>query len=314
MPAPIIDTGAKKQVYEQILDTLKQLFGKQPGYRYIHAKGVLCRGRFFPSPASVSLSRARLFLQSSVPVIARFSNFSGNPAAADNDPANSPRGMVIRLMLPDGAKMDIMAHSYNGFPVSNVEDFLGFVQGLAASPPDSPRPTLIEKFLAGHPGALRFAQEPKPVPASFATLSYYAADTFRFINGEGTATYGRFRIHPLEAERFLEPDDAAKRNGNFLFDDLRDRLGQGSALFRLAVQIPGKGDPIADASARWPDERPQVDLGIIAVDRIDETSEEVQKTMAFDPTNLADGIEISEDVLPLYRSAVYALALERRGG
>jgi len=37
-----------------------------------------------------------------------------------------------------------------------------------------------------------------------------------------------------------------------------------------------------------------------------------ERALAFDPTNLTDGIELSDDPLPALRSRVYALAVKYR--
>ena len=41
-------------------------------------------------------------------------------------------------------------------------------------------------------------------------------------------------------------------------------------------------------------------------------SREVQKDLLFLPTNLADGVELSDDRMPVIRSAVYGVAFARR--
>lgn len=312
MPVFANATDSKKSIYKQILDVLNQIFGKQPGYRYIHAKGIICEGRFFPGNNALSLSRAQIFRSASTPLIIRFSNFSGVPTVPDNDPAASPRGMAIRFTLPDGKVMDIMTHSYNGFPASTVEEFLQFIQALAASSSESPKPTPIENFLSGHPRARQFANDPKPVPISFATQSYYGVDTFLLVNDQGEVSSTRYCIHPLAGEQYLNSNDAAEKPADFLFDELRERLALGSVLFRLIAQIPERDDPIDDPAATWPEDRKKVELGIIAVDTIHIDSDSTQRSISFDPTNLVDGIEISGDHLPLDRSALYAIAFDHR--
>ena len=47
-----------KDVSEQIVDTMNAIFGKHPGYRAAHAKGIVCEGEFTPAPTAAGLSRA----------------------------------------------------------------------------------------------------------------------------------------------------------------------------------------------------------------------------------------------------------------
>jgi catalase len=302
----------RQRLYEELVDALEQLFGRHPGYRPIHAKGILCEGTFGPAPTAASLSRAPHLQSGPVPITVRFSDFAGIPAIPDGDPNASPRGMAIRFHLPDGSATDIVAHSYNGFPVSTPEEFLEFLRALAASGPDTARPSPIETFLAGHPRAKKFAEAPKPAPASFATESYYGVDAFGFINAEGAKRYGRYRIHPLTGEKHLDAADAASRPANFLFDELSERLKREPFGFRLVAQLAAEGDPIADASADWPEDRSRVELGTIDVIGLVPDSDTKQREIIFDPMHLVDGIDGSGDPLIQARSEIYAVSYRRR--
>jgi catalase len=67
--------------------------GVHAGFRPAHAKGVLLTGTFTPAAGAASLTRAPHIQRASTPVTARFSDFAGIPAVADNDPRGaSPRG------------------------------------------------------------------------------------------------------------------------------------------------------------------------------------------------------------------------------
>lgn len=305
-------TEEKKNLYLGVVDTLNRIFGKHPGYRPVHAKGIICRGSFLPTRDAAAFCRAPHFQHVSTQIIVRFSNFSGNPETPDADDLASPRGMAIRFHLTDGRSTDIVAHSYNGFPVGSVEDFLAFLQALAASTTDSPKPTPLEKFLESHPGARKFIQEPKRTPASFAALPYYGADTFRFLNAGGESHLGRYFICPYEEESYVDPQDASKMPANFLFDELRDRLSREPVMFRLIVQLPGSGDPTSDASYVWQDDRQQVELGTLQIESVDPNSAQVEREMVFDALGAVDGIELADDMLPQERSEAYIVSFERR--
>jgi catalase len=302
----------KQLLYEQLLDALNALFGVHPGYRAVHAKGVVCTGTFRPAATAASVSRAPHLQGAPVPITVRLSDFGGVPTVPDGDPLASPRGMAIKFHLPGGTDTDIVAHSYDGFPTRTAEEFLDFVRALAASGPGVPSPKPIETFMARHPQARRFAEAPKPTPASFATESYYAVNAFRFIDQKGNSRYGRYRIRPVQGEEYLSSADAARRPPDFLFHELEKRLGGGPATFRLFVQIAAAGDPTDDGSLPWPEDRPQVELGTIEVTDMVADSQAVERELIFDPTRLTDGIELSDDPLPLVRSAIYAISYTRR--
>ena len=219
--------------------------------------------------------------------------------------------MAIKFHLPGGIDTDIVAQSYDGFPTRTAEEFLDFVRALAASGPGSPAPKPIASFLASHPQARRFAER-QPAPASFATESYYGVNAFRFINRKGTSRHARYRIRPEAGEEHLDSAEAARRPGNYLFDELAQRLSRGAARFRLLVQLADDGDPVDDGSLQWPEERPQVEMGTLSVTSGVTDGAVAERRLIFDPTRLVDGIELSSDPLLLVRSAVYAISYRRR--
>src|SRR5215475_6412810 len=201
MPAkPQSDT----RLAEEILQTIDALnHEKHAGYRPVHAKGSLVTGHFHPSPGAASLTRAPHAQRSATPVTVRFSKTTGLPAIADTDQNASPRGIAIRFHLAEHAHTDIIGHSVNGFPASNVDEFLELLRAITATGPDSPYPTPIEAFLGTHPAALAYVQTPKPVPTSFFKESYYGVNAHRFSNAGGVSRYGRYRIRPVGGNEYL---------------------------------------------------------------------------------------------------------------
>ncbi|HXA56842.1 MAG TPA: catalase family peroxidase [Candidatus Acidoferrum sp.] len=301
----------KQKLYEQIVDTLTAIFGLHAGYRPVHAKGLVCEGVFTASPGAASLSRAPHLQGDPTRVLVRFSDFTGIPNIPDNDPNANPRGLALKFQLADGGETDILAHSINGFPVSTAEGFLEFLQALAASTPDSPHPTPIEKFVSSHRAAMSFVS-PRPTPASFATESFYAVNAVRFVNSQGDQRYGRYQIHPAAGEQHLTAEETAKMLPNFLFDELEDRLVRDPFRLKLIAQIASEDDNVTDGSVTWPDEREQIELGTIRVSKVLPDSAAAQQRLIFDPVRLVDGVELSDDPLPAARSAVYSISYARR--
>lgn len=304
--------AAGKSIHEQLVDALEAVFGVRPGFRPVHAKGVICEGTFQPAREAATLTRAPHARGRPVPVTLRFSDNTGIPAVPDGDPSASPRGLAIRFHLSDGSSTDIVAHSYNGFAVRTPEEFLELLRAVAASSPGTASPTPLEAFLSTHPRARRHVEAPKPIPLSFGTITYYAVDAFRFTNPEGRSRFGRYRIVPAAGEHVLDPAEAAGRGPNFLFEELAERLERSAVEFRILVQLAAADDPVDDASAPWPDDRPAVELGTLRVIRLVAGSDAVQRQLGFDPGRLPDGIEPSGDPLVEARSAVYAIAARRR--
>src|SRR5262245_62123807 len=169
---------SEKSVPEQIVDTLNTLFGKHPGFRAAHAKGIVCEGEFTPAAAAATLSKAPHLQGKPVKVTVRFSDATGIPDVPDGVADAGPRGLAVRFHLPGGGSTDIVTVAYNRFPVATGEEFLAFLKAVAASGKDAPKPTELEKFLEAHPKAKKVATAPKPVPNSFATEPYFGINAF----------------------------------------------------------------------------------------------------------------------------------------
>ena len=235
---------------QQLLDVLDALSGLHAGFRPAHAKGAFCTGTFTPSAEGAKLTRAPHTARPSTPVVVRFSDSSGLPMVADNDLQRaSPRGMAVRFYLAEHVHTDIVAHSHDGFPVRTGEEFLEFLQSVAAF--GQGQQGLLLAFLARHPLAKQFVEAPKPIPSSFAREAFFAVTAFRFTNQAGVSRFGRFRIRPAADTEHLSDTEAAKRSANFLFDELGDRLAKGPIEFGVA-------DALADADVA------EMDFGSVA--------------------------------------------------
>jgi len=300
-----------KDLSQQIAEVMFQVAGNHPGYRPVHAKGIVCQGTFAASKSARTVSRAAHFQGAAIPVTVRFSDGASDPTIPDSSPSATPRGMAIRFALPGGHATDIVAMSTNGFVVSNGEDFLALQKALAATDPSKPHPWPIEAFLGGHPAALKFVQ-PKPTPVSLATESFFSNNAFVFVNKKGLKQAGRYKILPVAGSQHLDDAAAKAESPNFLFEEIKSRLAQGPAKFRLVLQLASPGDRTDDSTLVWPDDRKTVELGTITLTAVDSDSAAAEKALAFDPTRLTDGIELSDDPLPALRSRVYALSVAHR--
>jgi catalase len=305
-------TDRATAIAEEILHALDDLNGPQPGFRPAHAKGILLAGRFTPSSAATSLTRAPHVQRSSTAVTVRFSDTAGIPTIPDNDPNASPRGMATRFHLAEHVHTDIVGHSFDGFPVHTVEEFLELLRAIHGSVPGMASPAPIETFLATHPAAAEFVQAPKPLPASFSKESFYAVNAHRFINRDGVSRYGRYRIRPDGPNQYLDAAAAAQQTANYLFDEIRQQLAKGAVKMRIVVQIAGPGDVVNDSTVHWPADRPEIDFGTIELTSVLPDNDAEQRHIVFDPIPRVDGIEPSEDPLLDPRATVYLMSGRRR--
>jgi catalase len=297
---------------EKLIQQFDLIFGLHPGFRPAHAKGILLTGTFTPGPEATELTKAPHAMRESTPVTVRFSNSTGVPLLPDTDPNANPRGLAIRFQLAEHIHTDIVSHSTDGFPTRTGEEFLQFLQALAASGPGAPSPSPLEAFLGAHPAALDFVQRPKPSPASFATEAYFGVTAMRFVNHAGIGTYGRYRIVPCCGVEHLDEDAAKGKDPNYLFDELPQRLLKGPIAFQIDVQTAKDGDIVDDATIHWPEDRPVVSFGTVLLNDTVTEQEAEQKKIIFDPIPRVEGIEPSADPLLELRAAIYLLSGRRR--
>lgn len=295
---------------EQIVDKMNLIHGAHPNVRAVHAKGLCCKGTFTPTPEAATLTVAPHLQGPEVPVTVRFSNGSGRPTRADG--ARDERGMAVKFHLPDGGSTDIVSLTLPVFFVRTPEDFLAYLDAqrpdLDTGKPDLER---IKAFVDVHPemqmaiGYLMFSMS----PASYAGCTFHAIHAFRWIRPDGAARFVRYHWIPDTADEPLTDEQTRALGKDYLRPDLEHRLGEGSIGFELQVQLAAEGDDTTDPTVPWPEEREVMSVGRMT---LTEFAEFECDPMIFDPTNVVDGIECSEDKILHARSGAYGVSYTRR--
>ena len=299
---------------EQAVDLLGESFGRHPEMRAVHAKGILCKGTFTGTAEGARLSRATHLQGEPVQVTTRFSNGSGHPRAPDY--AQDGRGMATKFYLPDGSRTDIVAINFPCFFVRTPEDFLSFTRAGKRLPViNQPGPRLL-LYLARHREALpavRAFLSLKP-PASYAQVRYNGLHAFKWLDAGGEERFVRYSWLPEAGEATLSGGEAKSAGKDYLGAELAERLEREPVRFDLQVQVAEPGDPTHDPTARWPDERETVVVGRLELTELEEGRETGGDVLVFDPARVTDGIELSDDPLPAFRSQAYSVSVERRSG
>lgn len=303
--------AAQTSTPEQLVDALNGVFGKHPGARAVHAKGIVLEGTFTPGAQASSVSKAPHLQSTAVPVTVRFSDFAGIPDIPDNHELAGPRGFAIKFKLPDGSDSDIVAHSFNGFPSPTADDFRDLLIALGSSGANAAKPTPLDTYLAAHPIAKAFLTAPKPAPESYGTLPYFGVNTFKFVNGAGKVTYGRYQFQPVAGAHFLSDAEAAKRAVDYLSTEIRARVAQAPVSFRMLLQVAAAEDKLDDPSIAWPDTRQTIELGTISITKAVQDSDAAQRQLLFLPNALPAGIEVQDPMIDA-RSAAYPVSYGRR--
>jgi catalase len=305
---PLLAEDAPVEV--QIVDTQNKLFGVHPGYRANHAKGIVVEGSFKATPEAAKLSKAALFNGSAIPVTVRFSDPTGVPNIPDGSKDANPHGMAMKFHVPGAGDTDMALISLKFFPVATGEDFRDLLMAIAASPPDAPKPTKIEQFIAAHPNVPK-AVGTAATPDSFADENYFGINAFVFVDKAGHKQAVRYIVEP-EKLVHLSAADAAKQAPDFLMDELPKRIAAKPVVFHIKAQLAGPSDQTKDGSQPWPDTNKVVELGVLTIDKAVPNSKEAEKALLFLPNQLIDGIEESDDPLIDLRSGAYAVSFSRR--
>jgi catalase len=297
-------------VETRLVDVMNKVFGKHEGFRANHAKGLVVEGSFSATPEAAKLSKASLFGGEAIPVTVRFSDATGLPDVPDGSPLAIPQGMAIKYRLPDGSETDMVLNALKFFPVSTGEEFLELLTAIADSPPDAPKPSKIEQFVASHPNVAA-AGASTATPDSYADQEYYGINAFVLVNAAGARQAVRYQMLP-EKMVHLAAADAAVRAPGFLAAELPERLKQGPVTFHLKAQLAAPGDDLVDPAKPWPADRTVVDLGTLTIDKAVADSAAAQKALLFLPGQVTDGIEPSDDPMIGIRDGAYAESFSRR--
>jgi catalase len=294
----------------EAIDTTASVFGEHPGFRALHARGVICRRSFTPTAEAASLSRAAHLAGPEVPVTVRFSNGAGNPEHPDWSP--DPRGLAVKFYLPDGSRTDIVAVSSPLFPTRTPEGFLELMRAQAAGPAAAWKFPL---FLRHHPEALRVLPRVAPSlapPAGYDRIPYYGLHAFRWLDGTGGSRFVRYELRPAAGVSRLTPWAARRRTPDYLQTGILAQLASAPVVFSVRVQIAEPGDPVDDPSAAWPRSRRRVIVGTLSVTGPDTERDRGEDVLVFDPSRVTDGIECSEDPVLAFRPPAYSESVRRR--
>jgi catalase len=291
-------------------DAANYVYGRHPGYRALHAKGTLLKGTFTATPEAAALTRAGHMQGEPVPVTVRVSNGGGNPEIPDYAP--DVRGFAVKFYLPDGAKTDIVAQTLPKFPFHDAD---GFVELLRAQKRGPEMLWKLPLFLVRHPKAAASLPETAKLmrpPASYAALRYYAIHAYKFVDAQGGSRYVRYTLVPETTAPPLGGGEAKGRGRDYLQEEIRGRVDDGTVRFTLELQVAEPGDEVDDPASEWPAERRRVNAGTIECSGLDTVRETGDDVLVFDPTRVVDGIECSDDPVLAFRKRAYSDSIARR--
>lgn len=302
-------------IYEEIVASIDELTGgPHEGLRAVHARGSLCSGTFTATPDASGLSSAAFLSGEAFPVTARLSNGSGNPHLPDADRLDG-RGLAVKVQLPGDRSYESVTVSIPLFFVNTPEGFLEFTRARVPDPetgqPDGEK---LGAYLAAHPetgAALPTILPALGPPLSYATLRYNSLHAFALVDADGERTWARLSWMPEAGEERLPEEEIESAAPDYLQTELADRIAAGPVRFTYVATLAGEGDTLTDPTLPWPDDREQVELGTLELTEL-LPAEKPGDAYIFDPMNLCDGVEPSEDKVLQARTHAYSVSIDRR--
>jgi catalase len=277
------------------------------GHRRNHAKGICFTGIFESNGAGSALSQARVFTRGQYPALGRFNLATPDPNAPDA--TVRVRGLGLQISTPDGQVWRMAMIDPPFFAVSTPQAFYDLLLASGSKDPDA-----LKTLVAAHPEIAAFGAWAKSAPwtGSYAEERFNSLDSFIFTDNAGTAHAVRWSLLPAAQPVPVPPGELAKRGPDFLEQEITQRVHAGPQRWTMTVTVANPGDPTADPSKAWPDDRRTVEVGTLTVQQIEAERDGPCRDINFDPTVLPTGIRTSDDPFPAARSAAYAKSYDRR--
>ncbi|MGY1462679.1 catalase [Bacillus toyonensis] len=315
--------GSRGPVLKQdsvLHETLQEFIHEKIVERPVHVKGFGAFGYFqtiYPMSEHTKLS----FLQHSnekVPVMVRFSlavSTKGTP-----DTSRNVRGFSTKFYTKEGV-FDLLC---NHIPVFSVRDPMRFPETIKALLP-SPKNNLIDpdrfwNFVARAPESIHFVVRLYSNVGTVKSLRHipgHSVNTYVWRNAEGNRKYVKYHWYPFEGVQFITSKEATKlaaENPDYSGKDLYDAIEAGKSVeYGLYVQLMDPKDEVhlsydpLDDTKVWDEKMyPLIPVGKMVLNKNPENYMEQVEKVAFSPSNLLDGAELSDDKMLQGRANIYS--------
>jgi catalase len=280
---------------------------RRDGSRKNHAKGICFTGIFEANGAGSALSQAQVFTRGQYPALGRFNLATTDPNAPDA--TVRVRGLGLQISTPDGQEWRTAMIDPPFFAVSTPQAFYELLLASATKDPNA-----MKTFAGAHPEIAAFGAWGKSAPwtGSYAEERFNSLNSFIFVDNAGAEHAVRWSLLPAAQPVSVSPDDLAKRGPDFLEQEITERVRGGPQRWTMVVTVANPGDPTADPSKAWPEDRRNVEVGTLTVQQIEPERDGPCRDINFDPTVLPTGIRTSDDPFPAARSSAYAKSYDRR--
>jgi catalase len=291
----------------RLVSALQPPQGPALGHRRNHAKGICFTGTFDANGKGSELSKAKMFERGQYPVVGRFNVAGGDP----NVPyaMAAVRGFGVRITTSDGQDWRSAMIDAPVFAAPTPQAFFEFLTAAGSKDPNA-----FKQYSSAHPEILTFISWVKSHGRneSWTEDRFNSLDSFVFIDKSGARNVVRWSFIPSAKPVMLSPEELAKRDPDFLEEDIIQRVGMAPQHWNLEITIANPSDPTSDPTRAWPSDRRTVDVGTLTVQRIEPEVDGPCRDINFDPSVLPAGMTTSDDPFPAARSAAYRVSYDRR--
>lgn len=314
--------GERGPVLEQdniLHETLENFIHEKIPERPVHVKGYGAFG-YFQTIHSMSEYTKLSFLQEpgqQVPVTVRFSlavSTKGTP-----DTSRNVRGFSTKFYSEKGI-FDLIC---NHIPVFSVRDAIRFPESIKAFLP-SPVNNLIDpnrfwSFVARAPESIHFVVRLYSDAGTVKSLRHipgHSVSTYVWRNAQGVRRYVKYHWLPSSGIKFIDSKESAYWNGSdpdIAGKDLFEAIERGKKVeYILYVQLMETADearlpydPLDDTKVWDEQQYPLLPVGRMILNRNPDNYMEQVEKVAFSPSNLLEGAELSDDKMLQGRSNIY---------
>jgi catalase len=281
--------------------------GPALGHRRNHAKGICFTGTFDANGKGSELSEAKMLEHGQYAVVGRFNVAGADPKVPYAMAA--VRGFGIRITTSDGQDWRSAMIDAPVFAAPTPQAFFEFLTAAGSKDPNA-----FKQYSEVHPEILTFISWVKNHgrAESWTEDRFNSLDSFVFINRSGGKSTVRWSFVPVAKPVTFAPEELAKRNPNFLEEDIFQRVARAPQRWDLVITVADPGDPTSDPTKAWPSDRRTVNVGTLTVQQIESEVDGPCRDINFDPSVLPPGMTISDDPFPAARSAAYRVSYDSR--
>lgn len=283
--------------------------------RIVHARGSAAHGFFELTESLAEFTRAKILTEVGVKteLFTRFSTVAGGAGSVDTP--RDVRGFAVKFYTKEG-NWDLVG---NNIPVFFIQDAIKFPDLIHAVKMEADRgyPQAASAhdtfwdFIGLMPESthmIMWAMSDRTIPRSLRMMEGFGVNTFRLLNDRDEPTFVKFHWRPKLGTQSTCWDEAVKIAGadpDYHRRDLFEAIEKGDfPEWEFGVQLLSQEDAdalpfdILDATKLIPEELVPIRvIGRMVLNRNPDNFFAETEQVAFLPTNMPPGIDVSEDPL-----------------